>query len=258
MAKYPARLLMGTASAVGEVLARALAWTLPLVYLLNGNAPLALFAAQCFGVAAGFMRWRGFRNVRSILATSEGVTIFSGLSETRIAWVDVLALETRRRVSRCDFLAVHYRDGGVFRIASCFDQDGHEDLKAFLKACGSFMRTQPRRLTMTVAGLEERGVWLPLLRRFAVDVSVPSSVAVVFGLFRQAFPLALLAATLSALLAAFEFSLRTARFVSNDGLWYRETRRGQRRLHAIPPRLWPWFNLLAEDAWWREQQSPSR
>lgn len=258
MATYPARFLAGTAFALRDALVRVVAWTVPLVYLLDGDASLALFAAQAFGAADGFMRWVAFRNARSIMATSEGVTIFSGLSAKRIAWGDVLAVETRRRAICFDFVALHYRDGGVFRVAGCFDQFARAHLVAFFKACGLGMRTAPQQLTMTVAGLEERGVWMPLLRRFVVDVAVPSSVAVAFGLFGQALPLALQSASLSSLLAALAFSLCTVRYVSHDGVWYRETRRGQRRLRTIPPPLWLWSNLLAEDAWWRAQQAANR
>jgi len=249
MRKFPNKLSLATFVDFQLLVVRVASWLLPLRELLEGNSESNGFPPVVTGIMVGFSRLRGSRSARSLVAANDGLTIYSGLQKIEIAWDDVLGVETWRRMNRVDHVAIHYRLAGERAIATCWDQNGREDLAAFVKACGAAVSAFGPRTTIELAGLGDRGVWLPLLRRFAVDVAVPLGLAAVAGLARRELPVALIVSSVSMFMACGQYRWRTARFASKDGLWWRVTDEGLKRIQTIPPSLRLWVDALASAAY---------
>lgn len=51
-----------------------------------------------------------------------------------LAWPrDVLAIQTWQRINRVGYVAVHYRSAGGPVVATCWEQNGHEEMVAFVR-----------------------------------------------------------------------------------------------------------------------------
>jgi hypothetical protein len=227
------------------LLARFAIWLLPAAALIEYELAAALVAATFFGLADGWFRLWISRTSRSLLAEPHGLTIASGLGDRVVFWADLSAIQTWRGLKRVDYLAVHYRNAGRIEVATCWDQNGHDELVAFVRACAAQVCADTPQSSITLAGLSDPGVYLPLFQRFIEDVAVAAVVGWAIGAVSPAFLLGLFAASLSAGVAAIRHPFRTTTLVQQDGLWCSQGL-AARPLCTIPRALRLWVESLAK------------
>lgn len=237
-AKYPTSLV----SPLLLWLFRGVSWSLPLQPLAQGELRDAVVFALVLGCFEGSTRLRIHRTARSLEATARGLVITSAFATWRVPWAQVLAIETRRRGGGVDHVAVHYRSAGGGAVSTCWERFSRSELLAFVSACGARANKKKDRKKITLVGLSERGAWLPIVRRLALDLAI----AVCLSWFeRRALLLGAIAGGMSALLACAEYAPKNRDFILKDGLWWRETKNGLSRLHVIPPSLRLWVDALS-------------
>lgn len=242
MCEFAVRRPSSLASPVLILLFRCATWIVPLQSLIQQDFRSALFFAFFLGCADGGARIRVARTARCLEATKRGLVISSTFGTSRVAWSEVLAIQTWRRINDVNIVAVHYRGARGGTIATCWEQFCRPELQRFVTACGARANKKSDRMTITLVGLKERGVWLPIAQRWAQDLAVAAFLAL---FLRPALLLGLVSASVSALIACFAHSPTNRDFVLTDGVWWRVTKRGPRRLTVIPPQLRMWVDALS-------------
>jgi hypothetical protein len=241
MCEFAVTRVSSLASPLLPFLFRCASLVVPFQTLIQGDLRSALVFAFFLGIADGSARNRVARTARALEATSRGLVISSAFGTSSVRWADVLAVETWRRINGISRVAVHYRSARGGAVATCWEQFSQPELVRFVTACGARANPQSDRTTITLVGLSERGVWIPILHRFGQDLAV----AACFALFSKlALLLGAIAGGLSALIACGGYALRNRNFVLEDGVWWRETKRGLIRLSVIPPSLRMWVDAL--------------
>jgi hypothetical protein len=246
MSEFAARHPAAQFSPFYALVLRAGSWLFPLTTLHHDVSGAAVCGALLMGIVYGRSRLMTSRTARSLVATRDRLTISRALGAERVDWSSVLAIESWQRMNRVKYVAVHYRSAGRTQVATCWDQDADEDLQEFLHQCAAAVSSNAPRDAITVAGLLDRGVWLPVVRRFVIDVAVTASAGFAFGLARRALAFGLITASVAALLEVSRCPLTTMQLVSSEGLWWRSTQRGLRRLRLIPRSLRLWVRALGD------------
>jgi hypothetical protein len=226
-------------TAPADMLTRLLMCVLPAIAFTNGGLAMRAALALFLGLTDGWSRWWGSCTSLSFAAKPEGLTIASTFRVRVVPWENVAAIQTWHHFNQLDYAAIHYRHAGRIEVASCCDQYGEDDLRDFVRACAESVSQPP---SITLAGLCERRVALPLFRRFAVDVALASVVGLALGVAFPAFLLSLLAASTSTLFAALRYRLRTTTLLLKDGLWCCEAR----PLRTVPRALRLWVRCLSD------------
>jgi hypothetical protein len=90
--------------------------------------------------------------------------------------------------------------------------------------------------------LSERGAWLPIVRYLAQDLAIAAGLS---WFVKRALLLGAITSGTSALLACSTYAPKNRELVLKDGLWWRETSGGLRRLAVIPPTLRLWGDALS-------------
>lgn len=98
-----------------------------------------------------------------------------------------------------------------------------------------------------MAGLCDRAVYRPLLRRLAQDVACATLIRLLIGLVGPGFFLGLIVALASTFVAAIRHSLHTTKFALSFGSSCPEGAE-PRPLRTIPPALRLWIRCLAKSA----------
>lgn len=217
----------------------------PAATLTEQGLAMSAFAAALFGFIDGYSRWLWSYSSRSFIASGEGLEISSGSIVLVVSWEHVLAVQTWRRFDRIEWLAVHHTRAGRLAVATCVSRCAEAELRTFVRACANYVSSGAPRQSITIAGFCDQSVYRPLLKRFLGDVAATTLVGALFGVVGPAFALGVLAAALSAGIAAARHSLRTTRFVQTDGLWYADGRT-LRPLCPIPRTLRLWVQCLTE------------
>jgi len=230
------------------LLVRFAMWGLPAAAVIGHDHVTALVTAAFLGLTDGWFRLWISRTSRSLLAEAQGLAIASGFGVRVVAWTDLLAIQTWRGLKRTDYVAVHYRNGGRIEVASCWDQNGHDELLALVCACAAHVRSNARHLSITLAGLREPGVYLPLLRRFTQDAVIATVVGCIIGVMGSVFALGLLSASLSTLVVAIRHPLRATTLVQRGGLWCSQGVEPS-PLRPLPSALRLWVRCLDEVAY---------
>ena len=184
------------------LLVRFARWVLPAACLMERHHASALGAALFLGLVDGGFRLLLSRTSRSFRAELAGLIITSGFSTRVVPWPTLLAIQTWQTYKREDYVAVHYRSAQGVEVATCWEQDCYDELLAFVRASAARVRSSSGELRITTAGWRERGVWLPLVRHFAQDLAIAALIGFAIGFFHQTLLLGLLAAALSAGVAA--------------------------------------------------------
>jgi len=238
-------------------LSRLVMCGLPTIFLTFGHFALSVIGAFSWGVMDGLARLWGSCSSRALVAEPEGLTI-SGLFSCRIVpWPNVLAIRTWHRFNRLDYVAVYYRRAdGRLEIASCLDQGDADQVRDFVCACADYASCASPRRSITLAGVHDQGVYLPLFRRFTQDVAIATVIGWAFDRGGPAFALGLLAASPSALVSLIRHPLRTTTFVEQDGLWCSCVKGEARPLRLIPRSLQLWVRGLAEAAYRNSSARP--
>jgi len=229
------------------LLVRFAMWALPAA-VVEHDLATALVAAAFLGIADGWFRLWASRTSRSLVAEPHGLGISSGLCFRVVPWADLCAIQTWQGLKRTDYVAVHYRNAGGIEVATCWDQNGHDDLLALICACAANVRSDARQLSITLAGLREPGVYRPLFRRFIQDVAIATLLGHIVGVVGPGFVLGLLAASVSAFVAAIRHPFRTTTLVQKGGLWCPQAIEA-RPLRTIPRALRLWVRCLDEAAY---------
>src|SRR6478735_6247739 len=226
-----------------------------LVRLLMCGVPIATFrpdhlvmsatTALWLGTIDGLTRWFGSCTCRALVATSEGLRVNSWVGARVVPWSNVLAIRNWRHLNGFDFVAVYYRRAGRLEIATCLDQDGEDELRAFVRACADFVVRDSPRFHITLAGLCDECVYLPLFRRFTQDVGIATLMGCVWGIASAAFALGLLSALQSAFVVATRHPFRTTTLEQRAGLWS-SPGPDARPLRVVPRPLRLWVRGLAE------------
>ncbi|HET7538997.1 MAG TPA: hypothetical protein VFK05_03970 [Polyangiaceae bacterium] len=226
-----------------EALIRLVMCALPAVTLMQQGVAMSAVAALFLGFIDGYARRWGAYTSRSFVADSEGLKIAFGFHAEVIPWGSVLGIQTWHHFNRIDYVAVHHLRAGRIDVATCVSRYAEDELRAFVHACADHVRAGASRPRMTVAGLSERCVYLPLLRRLVEDVALAVLVGTVIGAVGWSFLFGLLAASQSAVVAAARYTVRTTRFVQKNGLWLVDGLES-RPLRAIPRALRLWVRCL--------------
>lgn len=241
MYEFAARGLVSSISPLLLFMVRGASSIVPLYVLVHQNLRSAITLALFLGCADGSARLRFSRTARSLVAKSSGLVIASALGSSRIAWANVLGVETWQRVNDVNHVAIHYRGERGGAVATCWEQFTRSELVRFVTACAARVNAKSERTTITLVALSERGVWLPILQRIAQDVAVAACIALVL---KPALLLGALTTSVSAVVACSSYFPTTRTFVLKDGVWWLETKRGPRRLKLIPPSLRMWVDAL--------------
>lgn len=244
MHKFEAKRFASRTSGVACLLVRSTSCLLPTVLLSQHDFATGMVAALSLGLADGWSRLWISRTAGSFAAEVEGLVVSSGLASRRIAWADVMAIQTWQRINRVDYVVVHYRSASGMAVATCWEQNGHDELVAFVRACTGAVT--PGRETIALAGLQDRAIWAPLFKRLALDVAVASILGFVLGVVGPAFTLGLTAASVSTLLASSRYAPRAPSLVLRDGRWWQSGTDGTvHALQTLPRSLRFWLNALA-------------
>lgn len=244
MHKFEAKRFASRTSGLACLLVGSTSCLLPTVLLLQHDFATGMVAALSFGLAEGWSRLWISRTAGSFTAEAEGLVVASGLARRRIAWADVTAIQTWRRINRVDYVVVHYRSAGSMAVASCWEQNGHDEMVAFVRECASAVT--PGRESVALAGLRDRAIWAPLFKRFALDVALASILGFALGVGGAGFLLGLAAASVSTLLASSRYAARATSLVLKDGRWWRcGTNGAGDALRTLPRSLRFWVGSLA-------------
>jgi hypothetical protein len=244
MCEFRAKRLLSRVSGLAALPVRLASWVLPSGLVLDGDVGMGLVAAIFLGATDGRVRLWMARTAAGFIARQHQLVISPGVQTVKIPWADVLAIETFEGVNRVDYVVVHYQSPSGLAAASCWEQNGRDDVLAFVRAAAARVNAESRRATITLAALRDQGVWRPLLERFIVDVAVASIVGLILGFVGTAALLGVLSASLSAGLAASRYSLQTTRLIWKDGLWWRAKGSETRALRVVPPSLRLWVDAL--------------
>lgn len=237
--------------APADWLSRLVMCGVPTLVFSSGHFAFAVIIALWLGAMDGFARLWGSCSSRALVAEPEGLTISSLFSCRIVPWANVSAIRTWHNLNHLWYVAVHYRRAdGRLEVASCLDQCDADEARDFVCACASYASSGSRRRSITLAGLRDQGVYLPLFRRFTHDVAIATVVGWAFGSMGTAFLFGLLAAAQSLLIALIRHPLRTTTFVEQDGLWCSCSKGLEARpLRLIPRSLQVWVRGLAEAAY---------
>lgn len=235
-----------TSSMLVTWLVRVVAYGLPTLVSTEQGQGHALVAALFLGALDGWFRLRLARSARSLVADADALVIRSGLDSARIAWSNVLAIEVWHRLSRVDYLAVHYRTATGRAVATCWGQDRRDELLLFVRECAVLARAAGPNRTMVRAHLGHHAVYLALLRHLLLDVALALLVGLLCGIAGRALWLGAAAGFLSASIAATPY-LHRSELVRIDGAWWRTRRNGElARLRVVPRSLRLWAAYLSE------------
>jgi len=240
--EFAARRPISLMSPLLLLLFRGVSWSLPLQTLAQGDLRSAIIFALVLGFAEGSARVRIARTALKLAATARGLVITSGFATSRVRWADVLAVETWRRINGVDRVAVHYRGAHGGAVATCWDHFSRSELLTFVTACGARVSKKNDREKITLVGLSERGAWLPIVQRLALDLAIAACLS---WFVKRALLLGAISGGMSALLACSVYAPKNRDFILKDGLWWRDTRRGLSRLSVIPPSLRMWVDALS-------------
>jgi hypothetical protein len=225
------------------------ACALPAIAFVHAGAATSLAFALFVGSVAGWFRLWGPGNSVSLAVEPEGLKIESLSGFRVVPWAAISAIQTWHHYNQIDCVAIHYQSAGRLEVSSCRDYYREDELAALVRACADRVNAaSPGKGVITLAGLRERSVWLPLFRRFTEDVAVASLIGVALGAVSPAYLLWLIVAAQSAMLAAVRHPFRTTTFVETDGLW-REHDRKARPLRKLPRALRLWVLFLSEAAY---------
>lgn len=245
MSKFPVRRNVGEASQFSLLLLRAAGWFFPLTTFEWGLTRAAVLGALLLGWISGRARLVTSTSALAMVAGREGLSI-SARGEEHVPWSSVLAVEVWQRWNYVDCLAVHYLSRGRWRAATCWARFARGALLEFVQSCADGVSGTAPRDTIAVPGLRDREVWGPLVRRFLTDVSVTAGVGFAYGLAPRAFVLGLLTASVATVLDASRYPLQSLRLISEQGVWWRASRQGRRRLVTIPRSLRAWVRALGD------------
>lgn len=235
-----------TSSMLVTWLVRVVTYSLPTLVSTEQGQGYALVVALFLGPLDGCFRLRLARTARSLVAEADALVITSGIDSARVAWSNVLAIEVWHRLSRVDYLAVHYRTTNGRAVATCWAQDRRDELLLFLRECAVLTRAAGPNRTMVRAHLGHHAVYLALLRRLLLDVALALLVGMLCGLTSRALWLGAAAGFLSASMAATPYLCRSE-LVRIDGAWWRTRRNGElARLRVVPRSLRLWAGYLSE------------
>jgi len=245
----------GTALAIGpaEFLIRLVMCTLPVATFVEQGVGMAAALAVFLGIVDGNYRLGSYTS-RSLVADVRGLEITCGLSVQVIAWSDVSAIQVWQHFNRVDFVAVHCFRAGRLDVATCASRYAEDELRAFVRACASYVSFGAPRLSISVAGLSESRIYGPSLKRLFQDVALATVVGALLGVAGPSFILGLIAALLSAGGAVIRYPVRSTKLVQQNGSWWTEDRDGCSRsgelrpLRAIPRALRLWVECLGEVA----------
>ena len=213
----------------------------------------ALFAA----LADGWSRLWGPCTSRSLVAGPDGLRLGYWLRRDQcVPWAAILAVQTFHHFNGIDYVAVHYRHAGRAAIATCRDLHSEEALAAFVRACAGYADSAARR-RITLAGVCERSVCVPLFRRFVADVTLAALIGFAFGVASRGLLLGLPAALLTGSIAASRHAFRTITLVQEGGLWCSPGPE-PRPLRTIPRPLRRWVRGLADAAYRSARLAPGQ
>jgi hypothetical protein len=246
MSEFSARRATARSSEVVASVVRMVTLGVPLAVLLEGDHVGAWLVALACGAADGWCRLWVTRSARSLVAESEGLLITSGSETRRVPWSDVTALQTWQRLNRVDYIAVHYRNHRGLTVATCWDQNAHEELVRFVHACARHVTAGTFRNGIELAGLRSPGVWRGVASRFVTDVAATVALGLACSLFREALAVGLIAASMSALLLSRRYGLRPAAFTRRTSQWYAQRSETLVRLTTLPASLTLWVQRLAD------------
>jgi hypothetical protein len=230
------------ASKPGELLIRLVMLALPVVTFSREGVAVSVILAVFLGIIDGYVRLWACFTARSFVADTEGLEINCGFATHVVSWVNVSAIQTWHHFNRMDYVAIHYFRAGRVEVATCLARYAEDELRAFARAAAHHVSCSQSRLSLTIAGLRERSIYAPLLKRLAQDVALTTLLGVVIGPLSVAFAVGLLSASSSTLLAAARHSLHTTTVVREGALWCPEGR----PLRIIPAALRLWIRCLAE------------
>lgn len=245
MCEFRAKRLVSRVSGLAALPVRLASWVLPSALVLDGDFGMGLVAAIFLGATDGRVRLWMARTAGGFIARQHQLVISPGIRTMKIPWADVLAVETFEGVNRVDYVLVHFQSSpsGV-AAASCWEQNGRDELLEFVRAAAVRVNASSRRTTITLAALRDRSVWLPLLRRFLVDVAIASVLGLILGFLGKAALLGVVSASLSAGLAGSRYSFQATRLTWKEGLWWCSTGSKTRVLRVVPPSLRLWVDAL--------------
>ena len=227
-------------------LVRAVTYSLPTIVWTEQAQGYALSLALFLGALDGWFRLRVARTARSFVAEADALVISSAFDCARIAWSDVLAIEVWHRLNRVDYAAVHYRTKTGNSVATCWEQDHRKELLLFVRECAALSRATSPRRTIVRLHLDDRAVYLALLRRLALDVALALLLGLLYGIASHALWLGAAAGLLSASMAATPY-LHRSDLVHSAGVWWHRRGNGDlARLPVIPQSLRLWARYLAE------------
>ena len=219
----------------------------PAVTFRPDNLALSLATAACMGAFDGLFRLWGSCNSQALTAGPEGLEITSAFSARLVPWSNVSAIQNWHHFNGIDYVAVHHRRADRVEVATCVDYYSQDTLRSFVRACADYASSDTQPANITLAGLLERGVYLPLVWRFIQDVALATLIGFAIDRMGWAFLLGLLAASQSALIAALRHPFRTKTFVQQGGLWCAQGREA-RPVLAIPRALRLWTRYLDDAA----------
>lgn len=244
MQKFSAR-GMALITGVGELCHRLLMCTLPTVLFGPHLVVMAAAMAVMLGIGDGYCRLWGVFTARSFAAQPEGLRVQSGSSVKLISWSDVLAIQAWHRFNHLDYVAVHHFCAGQIEVVNCMSQYAEQELRGFVCACARYVSSDAPRTSIRFAGLSDRSVHRRLLTRMVQDVAATTVVGTVLGSFGLSIFLGLLAASVSACVAASRYSTHSMNLVQKDGIWWIDGPE-MRPLPAIPRGLRLWVRCLSE------------
>lgn len=242
-----ARFSSGAADLVSgpfELLIRLVMCALPILAFSSEGITMSVATAAFLAAFDGYLRlWSCFTS-RALVADSDGLEISSTFGRRVVPWADFLAIETWHHFNRIDYVAVHYDRGGRVEIATCASRYAEEELRAFVRACAARVSSPEPRRSIVVAGLRDAGVYRPLLKRWAADVVAATAVGALLGAPGPSLGLGLLAASLSAAVAALRHPIRALELVQRDGFGRFSQRDG--KPPTIPRSLTLWVHSLSQ------------
>lgn len=247
MRAFSVRTAAANSSILATWLVRVVTYSLPTLVSTEQGQGYALALTLFLGALDGWFRLRLARTARSLVADADALVISSGLDSVRVAWSNVLAIEVWRRLNRVDYLAVHYRTTTGRSVATCWNQDSHDELRMFVRECAVFAQAAGPHRTIARAHLGHRAVYLALLRHLMLDVALALLVGMLCGVASYALCLGATAGLLSASMAATPYLCRSE-LVRMDGVWWRPRRNGElARVSVVPRSLRLWASYLSEE-----------
>lgn len=244
MAKFEAKRLMSKSSNLAATLVRGAACLLPTIFALGHGVETGMAAAVGLGLADGWSRLWTARSASSFTAESAGLRITSGLASRLVPWSGVRAIQTWRRSNRVAYVVVHYRTEIGINVASCWEQDGSDDMEDFVRASASWVRAAlPARHSATLASLGDAAIWGGLARRSVLGIVAALVLGRILGVWQQAYLLGVVAALVSTSVECTRYHVRTRTFNLKGGVWSRAG--STEALGVLPPSLQRWLTSLA-------------